>query len=110
MIFHSTKNNGIDSILCGALYDYGFAHDGNFAHQMHHRLFESTNGKGDLWRNDLISINICRGREHGIPSYNSFREYCGMKKAYYFEDFGKTINYDGIKFLERNYQLVEKFS
>jgi peroxidase len=97
-------NNGIDSLLCGSLYDYGFSHDGNFAHQIHHRLFESTNRNGYLWRNDLVAINICRGREHGLQSYNAYREYCGFKKAYYFEDFGKQINYDGIKLLRKHYK------
>lgn len=104
--FYSVENNGIDSILCGSLYDYGFAYDGNFAHQIHHRLFETTNNNGYMWRNDLIAINICRGREHGIPSYNTFREYCNLTKAYYFEDFGNTINYDGIKLLQKTYKLV----
>ena len=52
------KNNGLDSILCGSFYDYGFAFDGNFAHQIHNRLFESNNQYGNTWRNDLVAINI----------------------------------------------------
>jgi hypothetical protein len=110
MIFFSLcsiENNGIDSILCGAFYDYGFAVDGNFAHQIHHRLFETTNNQGYMWRNDLVAINICRGREHGIPSYNTLRQYCNLTKAYYFEDFGNTINYDGIQLLQKYYKLVK---
>jgi len=103
----SIQNNGIDSFLCGAFYDYGFAYDGNYAHQIHNRLFETTNSNGYTWRNDLVAINICRGREHGIPSYNTFREYCNLTKAYYFEDFGDAINYDGIQLLKKIYKLVK---
>jgi len=106
-IFTRVKKNGIDAFICGSLYDYGFAHDGNFAHQMHHRLFESQNSNGYLWRNDIVSINICRGREHGIQSYNAYREYCGLKRAYYFEEFGNTINYVGIKILQKLYKDPE---
>jgi len=62
---------------------------------------------GYLWRNDLAAINICRGREHGIANYNAYREYCGFKKAYYFEDFGNTINYDGIQLLSKLYKDPE---
>jgi peroxidase len=106
-LFFSIENNGIDSILCGSLYDYGFARDSNFAHQIHHRLFEATSTYGQLWRNDLVAINICRGREHGIPSYNAFRDFCNLTKAYYFEDFGDSINYEGIRLLQNLYKLVK---
>ena len=98
------ENNGIDSILCGTLYDYGFAFDSNFAHQIRNRLFESTNQYGQTWRNDLVSINICRGREHGIPSYNALRDNCTLNKAKVFEDFADAINYDGIQKLKRLYR------
>jgi peroxidase len=59
-----------------------------------------------MWRNDLISINICRAREHGIPTYNKYREFCNFPAAYNFEDFGDTINYEGIQLLKRIYKLV----
>jgi len=101
---YDVKNNGIDSILCGALYDYAFAHDGNIAHQLRNRLFETVDKKGHFFRNDLYSINICRLREHGGEVYNAYREYCGLTRAYYFEDFGDAINYDGIKLLQRIYK------
>ncbi|CAF0905171.1 unnamed protein product [Adineta steineri] len=101
---YDVEANGLDSIICGAFYDYGFSHDGNFAHQIHHRLFETTNQYKQLWRNDLVAINICRGREHGIRSYNAYRHHCKLPKASYFEDFGDTINYDGIELLQKLYK------
>jgi peroxidase len=34
----------------------------------------------------LVAITIQRGREHGIPGYNQFREFCGMQKANSFDE------------------------
>jgi len=45
-----------------------------------------------------------RGRDIGIGSYNDFREICGLKRAYKWEDFYDTIAVHTINKFRQYYQ------
>jgi peroxidase len=100
---YDAPNNGIDSLLCGALFDYGFAGDTNFAQEVHHKLFESVNAQGHMKRHDIVAINICRAREHGTQGYNAYRELCGLKRATSFQDFADVMTPESIQKLQSIY-------
>uniref|UniRef100_A0A6A7G547 Peroxidase-like n=2 Tax=Hirondellea gigas TaxID=1518452 RepID=A0A6A7G547_9CRUS len=40
---------------------------------------------------DLMSLNLQRGRDHGISTYNDIREACGLTRAKSFSDFNDQI-------------------
>lgn len=86
------------------MFDYGFAGDTNYAQQIHHRLFESRNNQGETRRSDIVSLNICRGRQHGIPGYNAYREFCGLRRARRFEDFMDTMGFESVRTLQMIYK------
>ncbi|RCN27252.1 hypothetical protein ANCCAN_27015 [Ancylostoma caninum] len=59
---------------------------------------------------DLGSLNIQRGRDHAIPSYNTMRTFCGLPKAESFEDFSDMILDRNLRIgLSRNYNTTGQF-
>ena len=55
-----------------------------FVEEVTGNLFE--NQEGDRKGFDLVAVNIQRGRDHGIPSYNTFREALGLGPVTSFQD------------------------
>lgn len=41
---------------------------------------------------DLMSYDIQRGRDNGLPPYNKMRYICGLKKANKFKDLSDLIS------------------
>ena len=61
--------------------------DNNFVDDIAEELFAEGFGF------DLVSLNIQRGRDHGLPSYVNYRELClGGRKATSFDDLRSNIN------------------
>ncbi|CAC5411808.1 PXDN [Mytilus coruscus] len=56
--------------------------------------FMTDFGRNKVWESeprnsvDTMSFDIQRGRDHGLPSYNRWREYCGLRPILHF---GKGI-------------------
>ena len=54
---------------------------------------ELRRGEGDL--SDLVSINIQRGRERGVPGYTKYRnlKLCGLAKVKSFNDLTRKAGF-----------------
>uniref|UniRef100_H2YK35 NAD(P)H oxidase (H2O2-forming) n=1 Tax=Ciona savignyi TaxID=51511 RepID=H2YK35_CIOSA len=51
----------------------------------------SVFGPLDFSRRDLMALNIQRGRDHGLPDYNTARKSFGLKKRVTFEEINPVL-------------------
>ena len=81
-IFDGQKVRGnkmpIEQMLEGLISQTPQKCDAYFSSEVIDHLFQKNNERQDFGL-DLLAINIQRGRDHGIPSYNAFRKHCGLK-------------------------------
>ena len=77
-----TENYGIDSVLRGLAAQRCQELDEVLVDDVRNFLFGPP-GSGGF---DLASLNIQRGRDHGLPSYNAVRDELGMPMAESFRD------------------------
>lgn len=56
---------------------------------------------------DLVSLNVQRARDHGIPSYNNYRALCNLKRARSWEDLSREIPPEVISRFKRIYASVD---
>lgn len=63
-------------------------------------LFQTPNQNFGM---DLMSLNLHRGRDHAIASYNQIREVCGLRRAATFQDFNDQIPVDIVQRLSTLY-------
>lgn len=45
---------------------------------------------------DLASLNMQRGREHGLPGYNAWRRFCGLSEPRTVKDLGRVLGNDSL--------------
>ncbi|XP_046635692.1 peroxidase-like [Daphnia pulicaria] len=93
----------IDNAIRGLTKQVPSSVDVEYTSQLTNLLFKGSNGFGM----DLVSLNVQRGREHGIPDYNTVRAFCGLPKAASFEDLSTEIEQQTIDNLKSVYDSVD---
>lgn len=80
-------DGGIEPLLRGAAKQVCEKLDVMTVNDLRNFLFVGLD-QGSL---DLASLNIQRGRDHGLPSYNDAREDLGLERKSSFEEINSTI-------------------
>ncbi|KAG1713990.1 Peroxidase [Nymphon striatum] len=91
----------VDTFMMGLVNQKANAMDDAITTEVTNHLFQKPDERFGM---DLVAINIQRAREHGVPGYNAYREYCGL---------GRVRNFDQLQGILPNatvhrYQLVYK--
>lgn len=74
-----------------------------YSSEILNKLFKNKNDIGL----DLLSMDILRGRDHGIPSYHKYRKFCNMKtNIKVFNDLSPHIPTSAINQLRQSYKTV----
>jgi len=80
-IFDGQKTKGdrlpLENMLEGLISQMPQTCDAYFSTEITNHLFQK-NARRENFGLDLLAINIQRGRDHGLPSYNSYRKRCGL--------------------------------
>ncbi|KOB71135.1 Chorion peroxidase [Operophtera brumata] len=56
---------------------------------------------------DLVSLNIQRGRDHGLPSYPRWREVCGLSAPRNFTDLADIFDDSSLSRINNIYESVD---
>ncbi|XP_043797588.1 peroxidase isoform X1 [Apis laboriosa] len=93
------QNDNMDELTRGMSYQPQKASDQYFDPEITHFLFRNGRPLGT----DLRATDIQRNRDHGLASYNNYREYCGLPRAESFQDFTDYISSSNVEKLAQLY-------
>ena len=89
LFFNSTTVNtyGVEPLLLGLVGNISERVDTHLTKEITEHLFQRGNKHGE----NLAALNIQRSRDHGLPGYNAYREFCGLSEAATFENTSNEI-------------------
>lgn len=100
--------DGLDNAIGAASVTPLARSDQYFSTELTEKLFSDPNDKVQptmAQRNvcglDLVSLNIQRGRDHGLPAYHEFRKHCGLPSVDTWEDMAFAVDADSLDTMKR---------
>ncbi|KAJ8043604.1 Peroxidasin [Holothuria leucospilota] len=104
-IVHDLDNGGVNSLILGMLETRLLAVDRHISESVNLHLFEDVETSRRFGM-DLISLNIQRGRDHGLSSYLDYREHCDLDVPTTFDGLRDSMDPDAVDAFEELYSSV----
>jgi peroxidase len=104
---YDQSEGGLESIVRGMIKDPLMKVDRWFSDELSKHLFETSDDLGRPFHFDLVSINIQRGRDHGVPGYTTFREFCNLPPVRSWDDMTLFVQGDSVAMFRQTYKFVE---
>ena len=97
----------MEAIVRGLLKDPIMKIDRHFSTDVSQHLFETTDDFGRPFHFDLVAINIQRGRDHGLPAYVKFREFCGLPPVKTWTEMRSVMSDEAVDAFKQLYRFVD---
>lgn len=91
-------------LLNGLSSESSSDYDNLFTNQVSHHMFRPLGASSGI---DLIAVNIQRGRDHGLPPFNTFRRQCGLPELKSWNQMNGVMRASAIKSLSSTYSSPE---
>ena len=102
----SIFRDGIEPTMFGLIANLSETVDTRFSASIGRDLFIPPREKGFQ---NLAALNIQRGRDHGIPSYTKFVEFCFRRRVRSFNDFREIRDGRALRLLQQVYESVDNY-
>lgn len=84
----------IDEYITGLTNQVAQAMDDSITQEVTNHLFKKPGARFGM---DLVSFNMQRGREYGLPGLMEYRKFCGLPFADHFESLGGSMPNETIR-------------
>nr|CAH0110491.1 unnamed protein product [Daphnia galeata] len=99
------KADVLDGVMRGLTFTNPEVADDHFVSDLTNMLFKTPESKHG---GDLVAFNIWRGRDHGLPGYNAYRELLGLRKAKSFSEMNDVLTPDVIDKMASLYKTPDE--
>uniref|UniRef100_A0A1A9X3G1 Chorion peroxidase n=1 Tax=Glossina brevipalpis TaxID=37001 RepID=A0A1A9X3G1_9MUSC len=102
--FSLWQENGIDNALLGACNTSVQRVDRFFSVEVTEKLFEGfPDERKPICGLDLVSLNIQRGRDHGLPAYPVYRKHCKLPPVDTWDQLAKAVDAESLESMKQIY-------